>query len=80
MITKVEKYKTADGKLFDSLRAACDHAENVYSDSVCSLARNICYVEKYVKAIDFVESSIETFRNLVRLSDERNVCIPEEQG
>jgi hypothetical protein len=63
----VDAFRTADGVLHDSFRAAKSHAEKRYGDCLTRLAHEMLRCEKYVAMTDYLDTNTDRFAELLML-------------
>lgn len=79
MIKTVTMYRTDDGQLFEDPEKAHKHSDEVYGAMLLGIAKDIVQTaDNYMKCSSYLDSNIDTFRELVRLSDAREFA-PEDK-
>lgn len=76
---KVTRYKTLDGVLHDTPRAAQAHADKVYGLLLCSLAHESLRIEKYLAMQEFIEANLDRFLELNKLKQDRELQQDEDE-
>jgi hypothetical protein len=73
---KLTAYRTSDGQVFLSKREADHHAGNRYGELVTKLASQIANIDKYSKAIEWIEDNLGNFQLLLDLNSDQ--LLPKE--
>lgn len=69
----VTMVQTRDGGLHDSLDAAKRHADKLYGEQLLKIAKELAALEKYVKIVDWLDSHLDDFRELLARKDDLNM-------
>lgn len=67
---KSMKIITDDGKIFDSYKDAKRYLDKKYGDKLTALANKLLMIDKYMPMIDFIDTNLEMFEELLLLKSE----------
>lgn len=70
---QIDAWQTSDGAVFTEKHKAIHHAEERYGNALTKLAHEVALIDKYTRAVDWIEANLSRFVELSCLSDDRQV-------